>query len=817
MSRQSIFRTLYAVTAMQCVYGCLGTAAPSANAVGTSDSASALSSQVYRLISVNSGMAIDVPYGSKDNVQVQQWPFWNGPMQLWNMVPEADGTYAIVNVNSGKTLDVLNVSKDPGAIVIQFNNWQGANQRWTPKQLADGSYQLVNYNSGLCLDVYGISKTQGALLQQFTCWNSPNQHWLIQPVDGNGNPTGNGLQSSTPSSSGSVGGGAFVQATSLQVTSGSAPAVPCLDPTRGGADQSVAPAQRTTLTTSLAAGGSFAVGLRVSTPDTAVNAHLLLNGQDVSGPLTLASTGSSDSYQTVYVRNIITGAQAGTLSVVFDSAGATLHGISVETSDVVQMITRPGQLYFGGISFMSDLMQYDQWPYVRANVDGFTFHSAAWGTAQMPQAASLVQTLPSTVHYAGELGALTTSSVPVSPTAGTDMGNQWATWAAMMRDVGHVPMDHLNINFDSIGFVQSLAQSTPAASTAQITQTALTQELNYETAIHATVPGMPLVMIYANPIFTTWKGQPGIVNDGHGGQYFNPLTDVNNNPIYVNGQTVNMSFDSFDFLEPYYQQAQNSYGYETDSPSNYLTFYGPESDPRNVTYRNKIYNYERWLHGLNKTHTQIINSDQQGGSASSDPTAQAQWDQTYYTVCTQGIEVYQRNGGRADIYNAESWYGGPYVVVPETAPYSYTNLIMHLLKYLKGAGETLTLTAANGQRTPAVTIAAGGTQSVALTLTNGGDVEAMPMVAATETGDQGIAVTYQDNANNDITQLMARTTGYVLGNTLAAGASQQIQVTVVCPAGVSANRTITLAAFWNPQDPTQKPRDTTTLAIHCGP
>ena len=764
---------------------------------------------VYRILSVNSGMALDVMNGSVTNgAPLQQWPFWNGPMQLWRLIDGGAGTVQLVNVNSGKVADTAGVSTAANAAIIQWDNWQGPGQRWRPVLQPDGSYQLVSFNTGMCLDVVGISKTAGARLQQFTCWGSANQAWQIQAVDGAGNPIGTPVPN--------AGGGNFILGTALAVTAGNAPAVACLDPNRGGGDQSVAPAPGTSFTVPVsgAAGSSVALGLRVSTPDVDTTAHVVFNGQPVGGPVTLRSTGANTSYQTVYVRNLLLGAN-NTIGLVFDTGGALLHGVQVVPTDSVPLITHPAQVFFGGLTNNADLLQANAWSWVRAHVDGFTFHSAAWGQNSMPTAAALVQLMGPTARFTGELGALGPEDVPVPNTIGAGRGNQWAGWATMMRDVGHVPMHHLYMNVIADQFFLSMARTTPQLPGPQINQAALTQQLNYEAVIHAAVPGIPLGMIFANPVWTTWKGQAAIVNNGLGGMNFSPLTDVNNNPVLVNGNPVNFNFDSFDFLQPYYQQAQNSFGYETDSPSNYMTWYGPENDPRNVAYRNKIVTYERWLHGMNLPHTQIINSDAQGGSATGGMT-QDQWDQTYYQVCTAGIATYQRAGGRADIYNAESWYSGPYVMIPETTPFTYTNLVRHLLQYLKGPGEPLSLTTANGGHATTLKVPLNGSASQTVTLTNGGDVEAMPMIAATESGAAGVGVVYQDATGADLTQAVAHGDGYVFTATLPAQSSQNVQVRVTCP-NVSGTHVITLRAFWNPQDPALTARDTNTLTVQCGP
>jgi hypothetical protein len=41
------------------------------------------------------------------------------------------GTFELQSVNSGRVLDVSQISKDNGAVVQQWDNWNGPNQQWT--------------------------------------------------------------------------------------------------------------------------------------------------------------------------------------------------------------------------------------------------------------------------------------------------------------------------------------------------------------------------------------------------------------------------------------------------------------------------------------------------------------------------------------------------------------------------------------------------------------------------------------------------------------------------------------------------------------
>jgi hypothetical protein len=98
--------------------------------------------------------------------------------ELTNTQPQP--TFMIVNVNSGKCLDVANWSRSNGAAVNQFDCHGGANQRWYTWQVPGTNKSLViNDWSGQCLDIPGGSLADGAPLQQFSCHGFGNQQFGI--------------------------------------------------------------------------------------------------------------------------------------------------------------------------------------------------------------------------------------------------------------------------------------------------------------------------------------------------------------------------------------------------------------------------------------------------------------------------------------------------------------------------------------------------------------------------------------------------------------------------------------------------------------
>ena len=129
-----------------------------------------------------SGKTLDVENrGMDDGVRVQQWDFANQPNQLWDVVDQGNGRYAILNKNSRKALDVANRDWSDGAKMQQWTFANTANQLWQLQKVDGGYYQIVSAMSGKCLDVdLDRIRENGANVQQWTCAaGQRQQQWRL--------------------------------------------------------------------------------------------------------------------------------------------------------------------------------------------------------------------------------------------------------------------------------------------------------------------------------------------------------------------------------------------------------------------------------------------------------------------------------------------------------------------------------------------------------------------------------------------------------------------------------------------------------------
>ncbi len=160
------------------------------NAAGTSSRQFSLSvnakttSAWVNLVSQNSGKCLDVTGMSESKgVQLQQWTCEGTANQQFQLT-SVQGGYEITAKNSGLQLNVNGgtaVTQD-GAAIIQWPYSGASNEIWSLAPNADGSYSIKVLSSGKCVDVAGISQSDGALIQQWACWGGANQKWSLVPV-----------------------------------------------------------------------------------------------------------------------------------------------------------------------------------------------------------------------------------------------------------------------------------------------------------------------------------------------------------------------------------------------------------------------------------------------------------------------------------------------------------------------------------------------------------------------------------------------------------------------------------------------------------
>lgn len=101
--------------------------------------------------------------------------------QRWNVIAVGNGSYRIVNVNSGLDLEDPGYANTNGSKVDQWQDGGAAswNEYWWLTQQADGTYRISSAGSGLDLEVNGST---GAVDQWQDVPGASNEHWQLIPI-----------------------------------------------------------------------------------------------------------------------------------------------------------------------------------------------------------------------------------------------------------------------------------------------------------------------------------------------------------------------------------------------------------------------------------------------------------------------------------------------------------------------------------------------------------------------------------------------------------------------------------------------------------
>ncbi|WP_245898955.1 non-reducing end alpha-L-arabinofuranosidase family hydrolase [Nonomuraea indica] len=142
----------------------------------------------YVLVNRNSGKALDVyNLSTADGGRITQWARNDQNQQQWQFVDSGGGFYRIRSRHSGKVLDVHNFSTANGGAIVQWADLNGTNQQWRLADSPDGYVRFVSRHSNKAVEVQGASTADGANIVQYDDWGGANQQWRLVRVDG-GNP-----------------------------------------------------------------------------------------------------------------------------------------------------------------------------------------------------------------------------------------------------------------------------------------------------------------------------------------------------------------------------------------------------------------------------------------------------------------------------------------------------------------------------------------------------------------------------------------------------------------------------------------------------
>lgn len=136
----------------------------------------------YKIVNRNSGLALDVKSAATtNNTPVEQWSYSGGNNQRWTVTNVGGNEYSIIGVGSSKALDVSGANTANGTKVNVYTYGGGNNQKWSFTATSGGYYRLTPaHAAGSCLDVTGASTANGALTELWSYNGGNNQQWILQ-------------------------------------------------------------------------------------------------------------------------------------------------------------------------------------------------------------------------------------------------------------------------------------------------------------------------------------------------------------------------------------------------------------------------------------------------------------------------------------------------------------------------------------------------------------------------------------------------------------------------------------------------------------
>lgn len=130
----------------------------------------------------NTNRCVDVAAVSMDNgANVNSWSSYGTNWQKWQFVRTENGLYKIINVNSGKCLEVAGQDTNVnGGNVQQWDYVGGNNQKWKLWLTKDNKLVFLNLATQRALNITGDTATNGANVTIQDRNLSANQSWTLR-------------------------------------------------------------------------------------------------------------------------------------------------------------------------------------------------------------------------------------------------------------------------------------------------------------------------------------------------------------------------------------------------------------------------------------------------------------------------------------------------------------------------------------------------------------------------------------------------------------------------------------------------------------
>jgi lysophospholipase L1-like esterase len=134
----------------------------------------------YKIINRNSGLALDA-YGqaTANGTLIQQYTYGGTSNQKWAVTSLGNGRYKIIGVQSGRSLDITGQLTADGTAVELYDYNGGNNQQWEVIPTSGGYYAINSVQSGKPIEVSGQSTAAGAAVDLYSSNGGNHQQWIF--------------------------------------------------------------------------------------------------------------------------------------------------------------------------------------------------------------------------------------------------------------------------------------------------------------------------------------------------------------------------------------------------------------------------------------------------------------------------------------------------------------------------------------------------------------------------------------------------------------------------------------------------------------
>lgn len=138
---------------------------------------------LYTIINKNSGKAVDVLGRNRDNrAQLVQWDDLGVPNQVWELSPNAHGTFRFTSLLSGRCIDVPDRTREHGVQLHQYESNDNEAQQWRIEPKGNGWFFLRAACNDQVLAVRDMKKDNGTPVTQWDKPGSEDHFWKLERV-----------------------------------------------------------------------------------------------------------------------------------------------------------------------------------------------------------------------------------------------------------------------------------------------------------------------------------------------------------------------------------------------------------------------------------------------------------------------------------------------------------------------------------------------------------------------------------------------------------------------------------------------------------